>query len=269
MPDPNAEDIYTHGHHESVVRAHASRTAANSAAYLIPHLTAGVSVLDVGSGPGSITIDFARLVHPAPVVGLDRSDDVVAQAAEAGRGTENLTFRTGNVYDLDFPDDSFDVVHAHQVLQHLTDPVEALREMRRVAKPGGIVAVRDADFHGMSWYPEVPELDAWMELYQTIARGNGAEPDAGRRLLSWALAAGFTDIEPSSSNWLYATPDQRSWQAGVWSERVVRSAFAEQAVERGLADAARLQAIADGWLAWADAEDGWFLIPNGELIARA
>ena len=214
------EDVYTHGHHESVVRAHASRTVENSAAFVIPHLTAGTSVLDVGCGPGSITCDFAGLVAPGQVIGLDRSPDIVAQATGLAteRGVDNVTFQTGNIYDLDFEDESFDLVHAHQVLQHLTDPVAALREMRRVAKPGAIVAVRDADFHGMSWYPEVPELDDWMELYQKIARRNGAEPDAGRRLVSWAQQAGFTQVAPTSSNWLYATAQQRAWQSRVWSE---------------------------------------------------
>lgn len=265
------EDVYTHGHHESVVRAHASRTVENSAAFVIPHLTAGTSVLDVGCGPGSITCDFAGLVAPGQVIGLDRSPDIVAQATELAteRGVDNVTFRTGNIYDLDFEDESFDLVHAHQVLQHLTDPVAALREMRRVAKPGAIVAVRDADFHGMSWYPEVPELDDWMELYQKIARRNGAEPDAGRRLVSWAQQAGFTQVAPTSSNWLYATAQQRAWQSRVWSERVLHSAFAEQALEYGFANEADLARIAAGWRRWGATDDGYFLIPNGEVIARA
>ena len=180
-----------------------------------------------------------------------------------------MEFVTGNIYDLDFEDETFDLVHAHQVLQHLTDPVAALREMRRVAKPGAIVAVRDADFHGMSWYPEVRELDDWMELYQKIARRNGAEPDAGRRLVSWAQQAGFTDVAPSSSNWLYATAQQRRWQSRVWSERVLHSAFAEQALEYGLANEADLARIAAGWHRWGSTDDGFFLIPNGEVIARA
>ncbi|WP_115787025.1 methyltransferase domain-containing protein [Arthrobacter silvisoli] len=271
MSEQKPDDVYTHGHHESVVRAHASRTAENSAAFVIPHLTPGTSVLDVGCGPGSITCDFADLVAPAQVVGLDRSADVVAHAASlaAERGVENIEFRTGNIYDLEFEDETFDLVHAHQVLQHLTDPVAALREMRRVAKPGAIVAVRDADFHGMSWYPEVPELDDWMELYQKIARRNGAEPDAGRRLVSWTQQAGFTEVAPSSSNWLYATAQQRRWQARVWSERVLHSAFAEQALEYGFAQEAELARIAAGWHRWGSTDDGWFLIPNGEVIARA
>ncbi|WP_427015620.1 methyltransferase domain-containing protein [Pseudarthrobacter sp. P1] len=264
------EDIYTHGHHESVLRSHASRTAANSAAYLVPHLTHGLAVLDVGAGPGTITADFARLVAPGQVIGLDRAPEVVASATAhaAEQHLSNLSFQLGNIYDLDFPDGEFDVVHAHQVLQHLTDPVGALREMRRVAKPGGIVAVRDADFHGMSWFPQLPELDEWMVLYQALARHNRAEPDAGRRLVHWAQAAGFTDITPSSANWLYATEEQRAWQAEVWGDRVVHSAFAEQSLGYGLADREKLERISAAWRAWGESPDGWFLIPNGEIIAR-
>ncbi|WP_186759147.1 methyltransferase domain-containing protein [Arthrobacter alpinus] len=263
-------DVYTHGHHESVLKSHTSRTAENSAAYLIPHLTHGLRVLDVGSGPGTITADFARLVAPGEVLGLDRSPEVVATATAwaATQHLANLSFDTGDVYSLDFPENSFDVVHAHQVLQHLTDPVQALREMRRVAKPDGIVAVRDADFHGMFWYPQLPELDEWMALYQEVSRHNQAEPDAGRRLVHWAQAAGLGEVTPSSANWLYATPQERTWLAEVWAERVTHSALAEQAVAYGLADTATLERIAAGWRAWGAAADGWFVMPNGEIIAR-
>ncbi|MDO5753239.1 methyltransferase domain-containing protein [Arthrobacter sp.] len=264
-------DVYTHGHHESVLRSHASRTAANSAGYLIPYLQSGHRVLDVGSGPGTITADFARLVAPGEVLGLDRSPEVVAAATVLGsrQQLKNLSFAVGDIYQLDFPDGSFDVVHAHQVLQHLSDPVAAVKELRRVAKPGGVVALREADFHGMFWYPELPELEEWMDLYQHVARHNHAEPDAGRRLLHWAQAAGFADVTLSSSNWLYATAKQRSWLSDDWAERVEQSALAKQAVAYGLADAARLAYIAAGWRAWGDSEDGWFVMPNAEIIALA
>ena len=270
-PPAMRPEQYSHGHHSSVVDAHAARTAADSAAYLLPFLEAGMALLDVGCGPGSITADLAALVEPGPVTGLDRSEDVVARARKmaAGRGLSNLEFAAGNVYDLDFPDGTFDVVHAHQVLQHLADPVAALREMRRVTVPGGLIAVREADFHGMSWYPELPELADWMDTYQAIARGNGAQPDAGRRLISWVLEAGFTEFEASASHWLYATAERRAGFGGGWAERVLHSAFADQALDRGLCDAAGLRRLAGGWRKWSQAPDGWFLLPSGEILAWA
>src|SRR5215207_5776548 len=127
-------DAYTHGHHEAVLRSHRWRTAENSAAYLLPHLQPGMRLLDVGCGPGTLTCDLADRVAPGTVEGMDSSAAVVdAAATEADRrGTGNVTFAAGDVYGLEAADDTYDVVHAHQVLQHLTRPVAALREMRRV-----------------------------------------------------------------------------------------------------------------------------------------
>src|SRR5690349_2496687 len=134
---------YTHGHHESVLRSHRWRTVDNSAAYAVAYLTPGARVLDVGCGPGTITVDIAQRVAPGRVIGMDASPAVIEQARADATDVDNLEFVTGDVYALDTPDDTFDVVHAHQVLQHLPDPVGALREMRRVCKPGGVVAARD------------------------------------------------------------------------------------------------------------------------------
>ncbi len=261
-------EVYTHGHHESVLRSHKWRTAENSAAYLLPLLAADARILDVGCGPGTITAGLADRVPLGQVTGIDAAAEVVEQARSAGGERPNLDFAPGDVYALDYADGTFDVVHAHQVLQHLGDPVRALREMRRVTRPGGLVAVRDADYGGMTWYPEPPVLDEWMALYQRVARGNGGQPDAGRRLLSWARAAGFTDIGCSSSTWTFATEAERSWWGSVWADRTVKSRYAALATEGGYARPADLQRIAGAWTAWAAGEDSWFLVPHGEIVGR-
>ncbi len=262
---------YTHGHHESVLRGHQRRTAEDSAAYLLPHLKPGASVLDIGCGPGTITADLAERVAPGTVLAVDLFAGVldVARAEIERRGLSNVTFATADVHRLDFPDDAFDVVHAHQVLQHVADPVAALREMRRVCRPGGIVAARDADYAGFVWFPQLPALDLWRDLYRRAARTNRGEPDAGRRLLSWALAAGFDDITPTGSVWCYATPETRDWWGGMWADRILNSGVARELLHLGLATTAQLEDMAAAWRAWAAAPDGWLSIPHGEILCRA
>ncbi len=262
---------YTHGHAEPVLRSHRSRTAYDSAAYLLPYLRPGLSLLDIGCGPGTITADLAELVAPATVTALELTEEALNGAREetARRGQTSVVFRLGDVQDLDLPDDAFDVVHAHQVLQHVGDPVQALQEMRRVCRPGGLVAVRDSDYTGFAWWPMVAELDEWLALYRSAARANGGEPDAGRRLLSWAQVAGFSDITATSSTWCYATQAQRAWWGGMWADRITGSALAQQLLTSGEAGEDDLTRIAGGWRRWAEADDGWLSVLHGELLCRA
>jgi SAM-dependent methyltransferase len=267
---PSAAETYLHGHHDSVLRSHRWRTAENSARYLLAALPDTARVLDVGCGPGTITVDLAARVPGGQVVGVDQAPDVLAVARqEAGRrGRRNVGFGVGSAYHLAFGDGTFDVVHAHQVLQHLPDPVGALAEMRRVCRAGGLVAARDGDYGGMLWFPEDPELAEWLALYQRVARALGGEPDAGRRLLSWARAAGFAEVEASASAWCYTAPGDRSWWGTLWAERLTESPFGDRVVERALASRADLRRLAEAWLRWAASDDGWFLIPHGEILCR-
>jgi SAM-dependent methyltransferase len=259
--------MYTHGHHETVLRSHRWRTAENSAGYLLPHLKPGMSLLDVGCGPGTITNDFAALVTPGEVTALEVSEDVLA-VARSGIREPNVRLVVGDVYALDFPDDTFDVVHAHQVLQHLSDPAAALREMHRICRPGGLVAARDGDYAAFTWYPPSAALDEWLSIYRRVARHNGGEPDAGRRLLAWAHQAGLTDVTVSSSTWCFATPADRAYWGTTWADRIRQSAIATRALETAMATDDDLARISKGWLDWADDRDGWFSVLHGEILCR-
>lgn len=267
MPDV---DVYSHGHHEAVLRSHRWRTAENSAAYLLPQLRPGDRLLDLGCGPGTITIDLARRVAPGAVRGVDVSDDVIAaaQAAAELAGVDNVDFGVGSAYDLDDADGTYDVVHAHQVLQHLSDPIAALREVRRVLRPGGLAAVRDSDYGAFCWAPSSPGLDRWMQLYHQITQRNGAQADAGRWLTTWVHAAGFTDVQTSSSNWTFATPDDRTWWGQMWADRIRTSSYGEQAAEYGLSNEAELEDLAGAFEAWTDEPAGVFVVVHVEVLAR-
>ncbi len=267
---PMSTPRYIHGHHESVLRSHTWRTAENSAGYLLASLAPGQRLLDVGCGPGTITADLAGRVAPGPVLGIDRSDEVVATASElAGPGAPNLTFAVGDVYHLDQDDGTFDVAHAHQVLQHLADPVAALVELRRVLRAGGTLAVRDGDYGAFTWWPADPLLTRWLDLYHQVARHDDGEPDAGRFLPHWVARAGFEDLTVTGSVWVYATPGEREWWGSLWADRVRYSAFGQHALDYGLSTADELEAVADAFTRWAATPDAVFVVPAVEVLARA
>jgi 2-polyprenyl-3-methyl-5-hydroxy-6-metoxy-1,4-benzoquinol methylase len=259
---------YTHGHAESVLRSHRTRTAENSAAYLLPFLRPTDRLLDVGAGPGTITADLAGLVREVVAVEIDETAAEITRAGLHERGVTNAEVVVGDVHALSMDDGEFDVVHAHQVLQHVADPVGALREMARVTRSGGVVGVRDSDYAAFAWYPRLPGLDRWLTLYQAAARANGGEPDAGRHLLAWAHAAGLQEVVATSTTWCFATPETRGWWGGMWADRITSSALGDQLLREGRAGREDLDEIAAAWLAWAADPDGWISIPHGELVVR-
>ncbi|MDJ0335508.1 methyltransferase domain-containing protein [Salinibacterium sp. G-O1] len=262
-----SQEKYTHGHHESVLKSHTWRTVANSAAYLAPRLESGMSLLDVGCGPGTITVEFADALAPGRVVGVDASAEVIAKAA--GFARPNLEFLVADAYALPFEDDTFDIAHAHQTLQHVANPVAVLRELRRVVKPGGLVAARDVDYAGVIVYPESRGLTEWLRIYELVHRSNGGEPDAGRRLKAWAMEAGFTDVATTASIWNFSDATDREWWGSMWEARVLQSAFADDATSKGIATLEDLRAISRAWREWANSETGWLGMPHGEIIATA
>ncbi len=227
-------------------------------------------MLDVGCGPATITLDLAALVGPSgQVTGLELFEETLelGRTEASRRGDDRTRFEAADVMALPYDDGSFDVVHAHQVLQHLTDPVAALREMWRVLAPGGVLAARDADYAEMSWYPQPRELDRWRELYLAVAHANEATPDAARHLRAWARAAALENIKLGASTWTYADEETCAWWGKLWQKRALTSRFTEEVLERELAGQDELEAISHAWQAWGSDPDAMFIMTHGELLA--
>ena len=263
-------EIYTHSHHKVVVDSHGSRTAEEAAAFVRHLIRPDMHILDAGCGPGSISCGLAEWVADGEVTGIDSAAAMVehARSRAADRGLDNVAFEQGDVYTLRFAAGSFDVVYAHQLLQHLAEPVEALREFMRVLKPGGVVAVRDADYGTMTHFPHEAGIDRFFEIYSQVARANGGEPNAGRRLLSWVKTAGFNDAEMTTSSWTYATPARRAHWADLWSGRTGVSRYVERVEELGVSDRVELGELGTLFQEWASNPDAVFAFLHGEVVAR-
>jgi len=263
------KNVYTHGHHESVLQSHKWRTVENSAQFLVKHLQPNSTLLDAGCGPGNITAEISELIPDGKIVGVDYSREIIDQARREYPDShyKNLEFKAADIYELDFADHTFDVVYMHQVLQHLQDPVSALVELRRVLKPGGILACREADYGLFGWYPELPALDRWRELYREVTQRNNSEANGGRFLKSWIMQAGAHIQEISCETWVFSSEQDRNWWGNLWSKRVTQSDFAKQAVKYGLSNPQELERISKAFLEWAIDPKGLWTIPNVEVIA--
>ncbi|KAK9896590.1 S-adenosyl-L-methionine-dependent methyltransferase [Cystobasidium minutum MCA 4210] len=273
MSDKEALKSYPAGHHESVLRSHLSRTAQNSAQHLLPYLKTGMKILDIGCGPGTITSSLGVLVGPSgSVIGLDPSDDVVAQASESNQEHSNVFFEVGDATNLRFEDSSFDVVHAHQVLQHVSDPVAILREMRRVVKKsGGIVSLREGDVTGSTLSPDPDGKYArFIDVYTRTASATGADPRTAQKLHVCLRKAGFNkeevDIKAAALMYGANKPEEAQWWGDSWADRCLKSGFYESATAGGHASEADMQELAEMWKAWGKSEDAWWAMLQTEVI---
>ena len=200
-----------------------------------------------------------------------RPSEVVAQARALAAESDapNLRFEVGDLFALKYDDATFDVVHAHQVLQHLVDPVAALVELRRVLRPEGVLAARDSDYGAFALGPGRPGA---RPLDRDLSGRHGAQrarrPDRPVAARPGPRGRIRRRHRVSSTTWTFADPESRQWWGGLWADRVRYSRFAEQAVAYGLSDIEELESIAQAFLNWAASPDGVFVVPHVEILAR-
>ena len=221
-------------------------------------------------------MDLASRVPQGFVLAIDPSAEVIKEARKIAqeKRISNVRFEVGNIFhwkDVDgIFQDSFDIVHAHQVLQHLEDPSSAMRIMKELTRIGGIVAVRDCDYSAMNHYPPHLGMVKWLDLYRATAKSIHCDPDIGKRLHAVAMQAGFPrrDIDASVSAWTFSTPEERAWWCGLWAERSLKSDYKTLVLERNLGTEHDLEEIAQTWKDMELEDEGWFAVINGEVIAR-
>lgn len=237
-----------------------SRSAAVYADFLLPHLADGFRVLDVGCGPGSITLGLASVLPGADFVGVDPEDAFEpARRHAAEHGIDNVEFRVGDVYALDVPGDEFDACLCHSMLETLDRPLDGLREIRRVLKPNGVVGVACVEYGGLILAgPNVELLRRFYSLRERLWQLDGhADPYRGRELRGMLDGAGFEAVVATSKYLCYGTPDAvesfGSDRAGDCGDTWYRDA----AIAHGLATAAELDDMRAAWLAWSTSPDAY------------
>ncbi|KAK6205091.1 methyltransferase [Scheffersomyces amazonensis] len=266
---------YSKGYKKEIADTHAWRTVANSSAFVIPILKPDFKILDVGSGPGTITIDFANYVPEGSVIGVEPTAELIERAneekakkeEETGVKLENVTFQDGSIYSLPFEDNTFDVVHAHQVVIHLQDPVAALKELRRVVKVGGYVCVKDADLDSIIAYPDEYSLIIRDYLVKKASNAVSTDIKAGRSLREKAIKAGFEPEHTlsSSSTWCTTKRSEKIIHGERTLKRLQNSG--EEIVKNDPeANQREIEKLVDLWHRFVEDDAAWGNILHGEII---
>jgi SAM-dependent methyltransferase len=222
-------------------------------------------VLDVGCGPGSITLGFAQIVAPADVVGIDieQSQIAAAQALASERGTANVRFEAGRAEALPSADGVFDAAFAHTLLEHVPDPQAVLREMCRVLKPGGLIGVRDGDAGGRLIYPPDPTMFEALALYERLWRLNGGNPEQGRRQRGLLRETGFDQLETS-----VGTNTFPPWAGEIFAGMILAPRISDRLIELGWADRSTIERYAAAFRHWGEEPDGIWSTMMVETVGR-
>lgn len=195
------EQNYTMGYSEEFQILLRRRSAANNAAHLLPRLGSGMRLLDVGCGPGTISMGLADAVAAGEFIGVDIEESQVemARAAASAGGHKNAAFQVADAVNLPFESNSFDVVHSHATLMHVPDASAAVAEMLRVLKPGGIMSSRDMILSSCFSEPRHGDFDNAWKVFGKLLSANGGHPEMGKEIKGVLHANGFCDIAVSAS----------------------------------------------------------------------
>ncbi|AUX48388.1 methyltransferase type 11 [Sorangium cellulosum] len=267
---PHRKEHYTVGYCQEMTDFFQRRRAKTHAAFFLPHLRAGMTLLDAGCGPGGITADLAELVAPGRVIGVDveRTQVDLARALAASRGVRSASFQVASLYELPLPDCSVDAVFLHGVVEHLKEPVVALKEVRRVLKPGGVAGLRHGDWGGFLFAPETPTSSRFFELFVRLMIHNGGDPRSGRNQIAALREAGFTRLQASASHdcWT-STREETRGTARFLAAYCESVEFRDQAVALGIADHAAIREMSAAFLAWGEDPGAFAAEAWGEAVA--
>lgn len=233
MTDENR--IYPFGYGPAALEIMENRTAKSNAGLLLEYLEPGMSVLDIGCGPGTITVGLAEAVAPGVVTGVDIETSQVDLGRDraASLGLENCRFETGSVYELPLADNSVDAVYGHTILMQFADLDPVMEEIKRVLKSGGLIGFREIDFGASIYQSESSAFGQLQQLWRKSIQHNGGNPDIGHTLPSLLASAGF-DILTTGASYNYApTPEAKVRRSAVMARLWAESEFPEQAEALG------------------------------------
>ena len=261
---------YTMGFSEEFVEVSRRYTAEANAVYLLPYLRPGLRTLDFGCGPGTISVGLAKAVEPGELHGVDMEESQIALArrvVEQGDQT-NAFFHIDDVTALDFEDNYFDVAHCHNVLMHIPDTLAALTEVKRVLKPGGIIACREMITGSSFTNPDYGVIRKAWDMFEDLLIADDAHPQMGKDMKGYILEAGFTNLRMTASFDIFSTPKDLEFIYGLAVQWFLSPEITEAAIKYGASSADLCEEIRIAYARWREDPGAMLAVAYGEAVAN-
>ena len=266
----SATPDYTMGYSQEMLETQLRATAENSAAHLLPYLRPGLRVLDFGCGPGTISVGLARAVAPGEMHGVDMEESLIemARSLAASWGQDNAMFHVGDVTDLEFEDSFFDVAHCRSVLMHVPDTAAVLSEVKRVLKPGGIIACREMICDSAFTYPDFGIMERSWDMFSDLVAADDGHPQMGKDLKGHILEAGFVNIRMNASFSVYNSPGEIASIYRLINQWLLSPEVAEAAIKYGASSESLVNNLQVAYDKWKEHPGALFTFAYGEAIAN-
>ena len=261
---------YTMGFSDEFIETSRRYTADANAAYLLPILRPGLRVLDFGCGPGTISVGLAKAIAPGELHGVDMEESQIelARSLAVAGGRSNATFHVGDVTHLPFEDGFFDVAHCHNVLMHVPDTAAVLAEVKRVLKPGGIIASREMISASSFTHPDFGVIRKAWDMFEDLVDADDGHSQMGKDLKNHVREAGFENIRATASFDIYSTPDDVNFIYGVAKLWFLSPEITEAAIKYGASTQELCDQIADAYERWKDHPGAVCGVAFGEILAN-
>lgn len=260
---------YTVGYNEDFINFMSAADVYKRTEYLRSYLKPGIRVLDMGSGPGQLSLWLAGLVAPGELHGIDIEPSQVEMARQAAvqSGCDNAVFQVADAADLPFEDGFFDLVHCHDLLAYIPDTMAVLREVKRVLKPGGIFGCREWNLESSFVFPEFGVLGKAVEVLVDLITADDGHPMIGRELKMHLLDAGFADVRVSGSFECYSEPEEIDRLYIVAKNWFLSLGITEPAKQYGAATDALFEAIEQAIEQWRQHPGSIVGVAMGEAVS--
>ena len=266
----SATPDYTMGYSDEMLETQLRATAENSAAFLLPYLTPGLRLLDFGCGPGTISVGLARAIAPGEMHGVDMEESMIelARSVTESQGQDNAIFHVGDVTDLELEDNCFDVAHCRNVLTHVPDTAAVLSEVKRVLKPGGIIACREMICESAFTHPEFGIMRRSWEMFEDLVRADDGHPQMGKEMKGHIKEAGFVDIQMSASFSIYSSPEEVAAIHRLITRWLLSPEVSEAAMKYGASTPSLVADLKVAYERWKEHPGALFSFAYGEAIAK-